>query len=388
MYRNPIHVDVFRVLPGRSATKVTWLKDDSKKVVNEALDALKSSTSPDVTPGAPGVGSKGGGGPNVDAVQSGEAGIAGLARALGQKEEVARETGEKGVEQAKKKQKTESGEGDKTKVLEDVLKKRKVGDGGHNVLRLGRDASGGSKKKKKKKKSKKEEKKEKESSGSDSETSSSSSLFHLAALPKGVDRLHRLHEERPGAIANATLRRFNVLLNQSVGRGAAEVTEDLPPVARGYMSQISPEQASRGDAWNAEPPQDARPDDSPRPSGKQSDPPGNGHPGSKDQERGTLCESRTLGTGEPFGAGSSGRRTAGLLPGGDQGGPSRTESGVADAEGAVATPLWQKDYRTPQNPVGEKGEEGEKGDRAPANPGGQEKGKKGKGKGKKGKRKR
>lgn len=228
MYRNPIHVDVFRVLPGRSATKVTWLKDDSKKVVNEALDALKSSTSPDVTPGAPGVGSKGGGGPNVDAVQSGEAGIAGLARALGQKEEVARETGEKGVEQAKKKQKTESGEGDKTKVLEDVLKKRKVGDGGHNVLRLGRDASGGSKKKKKKKKSKKEEKKEKESSGSDSETSSSSSLFHLAALPKGVDRLHRLHEERPGAIANATLRRFNILLNQSVGRGAAEVTEDLP----------------------------------------------------------------------------------------------------------------------------------------------------------------
>ena len=65
MYRNPIHVDVFRVLPGRSATKVTWLKDDSKKVVNEALDALKSSTSPDVTPGAPGVGSKGGGGPTL-----------------------------------------------------------------------------------------------------------------------------------------------------------------------------------------------------------------------------------------------------------------------------------------------------------------------------------
>ena len=158
MYRNPIHVDVFRVLPGRSATKVTWLKDDSKKVVNEALDALKSSTSPDVTPGAPGVGSKGGGGPNVDAVQSGEAGIAGLARALGQKGEVARETGEKGVEQAKKKQKTESGEGDKTKVLEDVLKKRKVGDGGHNVLRLGRDASGGSKKKKKRRARKKRRK--------------------------------------------------------------------------------------------------------------------------------------------------------------------------------------------------------------------------------------
>ena len=82
---------------------------------------------------------------------------------------------------------------------------------------------------------------------------------------------------------------------------------------------------------------------------------------------------------------------------GEQRAYSREEIKVAQAEQKAELqmqkaqwqrPWWQKDYRTPQNPVGEKGEEGEKGDRAPANPGGQEKGKnKGKGKGKKGKRK-
>ena len=159
--------------------------------------------------------SRGGGGQKGGAVETGEAGILGLARALGQKDEKQQEAVEKAQEPVKKKQKVEGDGKDQTKELEEVLRKRKPDDSGRNVLRVARDASGG---KKKKKKSKKDDKKEKGASISDSDSSTSSSLFHLAALPKGVDRLHRLREERPGAIANATLRRFNVLLNQSVGR--------------------------------------------------------------------------------------------------------------------------------------------------------------------------
>ena len=233
VYRNPIHIDVFRVMPGRSALKVNWLKEEDKRMLEDVVNALMASSSSHATPGPPGVGSRGEGDPAEAGVQSGAAGISGLARALGQKEE--KGTGEEGkpTEPVKKKQKLDKEEKDSNKELEEILTKRKMDDGGCNVLRLGRDASSGKKKKKKKK-----AKKEKDSTGSESDSSSTSSLFRLAALPKGVERLHRLHEERPGAIANSTLRRFNVLLNQSVGRGAAEVTEDLPPVARGYMSQI------------------------------------------------------------------------------------------------------------------------------------------------------
>lgn len=239
VFRNPIHVDVFRVLPGRSALKISWLKDEAKERLKDVVESLLASTPTHATPGVPGVGSRGAGGSGGMEVETGAAGIAGLAQALGKKDDGETPSGEKPQEPQKKKQKVSARKKDPNEELEEVLKKRKSEDAGRNVLRLGREAGGGkSKKKKKKKKSKKGEKAEKSTSDSESDSTSSSSLFRLAALPNGVDRLHRLHEERPGAIANSTLRRFNVLLNQSVGRGAAEVTENLPPVARGYMSQI------------------------------------------------------------------------------------------------------------------------------------------------------
>ncbi|CAK9033473.1 unnamed protein product [Durusdinium trenchii] len=239
VFRNPIHVDVFRVLPGRSALKISWLKDEAKERLKDVVESLLASTPTHATPGVPGVGSRGAGGSGGMEVETGAAGIAGLAQALGKKDDGETPSGEKPQEPQKKKQKVSARKKDPNEELEEALKKRKSEDAGRNVLRLGREAGGGkSKKKKKKKKSKKGEKAEKSTSDSESDSTSSSSLFRLAALPNGVDRLHRLHEERPGAIANSTLRRFNVLLNQSVGRGAAEVTENLPPVARGYMSQI------------------------------------------------------------------------------------------------------------------------------------------------------
>eukprot|EP00438_Fugacium_kawagutii_P002558 Skav209851 [mRNA] locus=scaffold1684:51925:52719:+ [translate_table: standard] len=105
------------------------------------------------------------------------------------------------------------------------------------------------KKKKKDKKAKRSEKKKKKRSGKDdgesshsgsssSSSGSSSSVFRIAALPQGVEKLHRLHQERPGALANATLQRFQELLERSVGKGSAEVKSELPPVARAYLSQI------------------------------------------------------------------------------------------------------------------------------------------------------
>ena len=50
--------------------------------------------------------------------------------------------------------------------------------------------------------------------------------------------MHRLHQEKPGALADLTLRRFQELLNRSIGGGTAETEQEMPPVARAYLSQI------------------------------------------------------------------------------------------------------------------------------------------------------
>lgn len=282
------------------------------------------------------MGSREGGDGTRKAVESGAAGIEGLAKALGKKDEKEAII-EAGQEEPEKKRQKTAGEEKKPTLLSG---KREKEDGGRNVLRLSRDASGG---KKKKKKDRKEKKKEKVSSESSSDTSTSSSLFHLAALPKGVERLHRLHEERPGAIANSTLRRFNVLLNQSMGRGAANVTEDLPPVARRYMNQIF--LAKRPEATiglrnlremrTLTTVLDLM-------AGNQIIQAMDIHSVSEDQERGTVCEPGDLGPRKSVGASRSGRRTAGLFERGNEGGSSRTESRAAASEGSVATELVEQ----------------------------------------------
>jgi hypothetical protein len=47
-----------------------------------------------------------------------------------------------------------------------------------------------------------------------------------------------LHQEKPGALADLTLRCFQELLNRSIGGGTAETEQEMPPVARAYLSQI------------------------------------------------------------------------------------------------------------------------------------------------------
>ena len=185
-------------------------------------------------------------------VEVGEAGIAGLARALG----TAGDRGDKRERQIdddkeeKKKRKEKKAPVDaREEGLRAVLNKRKAPLPTGGALKLKGDDLKKKKKKKrkrdseKKRKSKKEEASKgssEESDSGDDETSSSSSgsLFQLAALPQGVDRLHRLHQEKPGALADLTLRRFQELLNRSIGGGTAETEQEMPPVARAYLSQI------------------------------------------------------------------------------------------------------------------------------------------------------
>lgn len=373
------------MLPQQSALKITWLSDDDKKKLETLITSHVTPAPPVGSPGLPGEASKGGGVPGASEVQLGEAGIAGLAQALGSGEIEKKGDRPKDpeAEGQRKRKNVEEKTGPKRLQLMEVLKKRKEEDTSGNVLRLGREAGSAEKRKKKKKKVKKGDKKEGTSSDSDDDGSSSSSLFRFAALPKGVDRLHRLHEERPGAIANVTLRRFNVLLNQSVGRGAAEVTEDLPPVARAYLSQIFLAKHPEGTIGMR-----------------------------------NLRELRTLTTALDLIASNHLLQAMDILTQriksvelfvtqghwgqgsllelialeGEQRAYSREEMKAAQQEqktelqlqrGQWQRPWWSREYRQPPNLTGEKGEGGEKDDRAPANLGGARKERREKAKGRK-----
>jgi hypothetical protein len=99
-----------------------------------------------------------------------------------------------------------------------------------------------------KKKKKKEDKKKKKSRSSSSDSirprspsssSSSGLLFHSAALPRGMERLRRLHQKHPGSLASVTLLRMQELVHRAQGRGAAEINaEKLPPVAMSYVAGV------------------------------------------------------------------------------------------------------------------------------------------------------
>ena len=56
-------------------------------------------------------------------------------------------------------------------------------------------------------------------------------------MPVGIQKLERLHQEKPGALANLALKRFEELLAQAQD-GSAHSGKKLPAVARGYLAQI------------------------------------------------------------------------------------------------------------------------------------------------------
>ena len=232
-FRDVLHVDVFRMLPGDSALSLPWLSEDQKNLVTQLLKA--SGPPPPGSGQVPGAGAGEPGGRGK--VEGGEPGIRGLAAALagGERESDAGEVENEPKEKKTKKRKAgREKDEDYGQGLQEKIAKRSPPNVGASALRL---------KLKKKKASKKKKNKDKKKTSSSSESSDrSDSLFQLAALPAGTEKIHRLHEERPGTLANLTLLKFQEILERTVGlsRGTAEnpQEESLPPVARGYLTQI------------------------------------------------------------------------------------------------------------------------------------------------------
>lgn len=169
-YRDPIHVDVFRVLGGHSARKVVWPDEGEKEKVCEALTRLDSGAHGSGPLGLPGGGEATGaqGSKGDEGVKSGAEGIEGLARALGAQTTAEKaKTDEEPPEKRRKKDEKEKAAGSDKDDLEKTLKGWAPAPVEGSALRLSVD----------KKKKKKKDKKTHESTESSSESSSTDSLF-------------------------------------------------------------------------------------------------------------------------------------------------------------------------------------------------------------------
>ena len=271
-YRDAIHVDVFRLLMAKQAERLHWLSDGCRERVRKhpavvsGLAAAEGGVSPPGGAGQPAV-------PEAQDVQVGIPGVEGLARALGTGAAPAKAAGAEAKsssesehekkrarkkdrpkhgdhehregdhqEQAKKKKKrkktrSRSSEGKKGgKDLRRALEKREPAEPRLSALDLA------IKDKKEKKDGGKKKSKKRDSSSSrrsPSTSSSSGELFHSAALPRGLERLRRVHQKKPGRLASLTLQRMRELVQQAQGRGTAEMEEDqLPATATGYLSNV------------------------------------------------------------------------------------------------------------------------------------------------------
>lgn len=186
-----------------------------------------------------------------DEVRSGRPGIEGLAQALGAGEsprpadargdEISRSSEDEQKHKKKKEKKPKktrkrsapdfaADEGD----LREAINQRAPKEPRLSALDLSSLNKGGRKKKKKSK-----DKSEDDRRSSSPSTSSSGSLFHSAALPKGLERLRRVHQKYPGKIASLSLLRMRELVAMTLGRGTAEESENpLPAVATPYLIQV------------------------------------------------------------------------------------------------------------------------------------------------------
>ena len=184
--------------------------------------------------------------------QGGLAGIAGLVQALGEGDGRVRDpdrdshAGERGdVKKDKKRRKTDSKERSQERQLEkddetssDDLRKALNKKQPLEPMLSALDLSSLERRRKKKKKKTSKDKKKKERY-SPSMSSSTDSLFHPAALPKGMERLRRVHQQEPGKIASLLLQRLQELVLQTQGRGSAsDQVEKFPPVALGYVMNV------------------------------------------------------------------------------------------------------------------------------------------------------
>ena len=226
MYREPIHVDVFRILEPEHLGYLQWLTDEHKKRL-DVYPGLAGVSSLQKTPGDGPVS-------NGPEIQTGMPGIAGLAAALGGPDPAHVSHAPGPGNESREGRKRKGADSDKKGFCEALLNEignRHAPGPRLSALELSSGSGAAHRKKRKTKKRK---------SGTDSSSSdcSSESPFQLAALPKGVDRLHRMHQRTPGRLGSLTLQRCQELLLRSQGGGAAAEGTYLPAVARAYLNQI------------------------------------------------------------------------------------------------------------------------------------------------------
>eukprot|EP00435_Cladocopium_sp_Y103_P011686 s2887_g3.t1 len=228
-YADLIHVDVWRILMKDEVLSTRWLRDGARAQVEQLLRAPPGNLTAPASPSGD--------------VQPGAAGITGLRSAL---EGTPLEEGADAKAAGKRKRKQQPDavneeHGDKKAAREDsddsasygeILRRRKPLAQAESALKLRRT-------KKKKKTSKKKDKKPKSDSDESSDESTDGSVFRVAPLPEGIDRLKRTHLKQPGRLADLTLQRYRELLMRSTGRGAELVEQDkMPSVARAYLQQV------------------------------------------------------------------------------------------------------------------------------------------------------
>lgn len=257
MYRDSLHVDVFRLLSFDQLQKLSWLSATDLDRLNDH-PAVIGLQDPQVGGGSPGLSADLGtlkpGGVALEAkqaeVQEGRLGIEGLAKALGADEaqklaeggelessdepekEKRRRTRDK---EKKKKRKAAPSDEHESDDLREELNRKKPREPRLSAL----DLSNLTKKKKKKSKESKD-RDDKKRDYSPSSSSVTDELFRSAALPKGMENLRRVHQKSPGRIASVSLQRLQEVVEQTTGRGTAVVEEKslLPAVAQAYLTQV------------------------------------------------------------------------------------------------------------------------------------------------------
>ena len=230
VYRDVIHGDVFRVLTVDMLDGIKWLTPQHKTRLLAYPEYVAQSKA-----GLPDPEIENGLGTTPDEVKTGMPGIEGLAAALGGATAALDGTV---PEPLLKKPRKEEGHSKSSRCTREELNEeiaaRAPRPPQNSALEL-MSAKGHEKKKKKSKKSKKDDKSERSSSSS---SGSDGSVFRMAALPKGVERLRRVHQDHPGRLASLTLLRLQELLQRAQGGGSAVEQNKLPAVARAYLHQI------------------------------------------------------------------------------------------------------------------------------------------------------
>eukprot|EP00435_Cladocopium_sp_Y103_P062581 s837_g24.t1 len=218
-YRDPIHADVFRVVKLDQLEKLQWLTDEhweqiraNPLVISLGADmgAGGDPPAPVATPKAGLAEALGAGAPGGRRADEGEVGSA-----TSEEEQKRKKKKERKDRRGKKRPAVDfaADEGD----LREAINKRAPKEPRLSALDLS-SLNKIEKKKKKRRKAKDRSDDDDRRSGSPSSSSSTGSLFPSAALPKGLERLRRVHQKYPGKIASLTLLRMKELVAMTQGR--------------------------------------------------------------------------------------------------------------------------------------------------------------------------